>query len=160
MWVILALIPLGLGIGIAETLSVDAIVSAARPEKAGAASSVAETAYEVGVALGIALLGSLMTVLYRFHLVYPSDSDPGLVEAARESLASAVAGLPAGSAELAVAREAFISAMQTTTYIAGALVAIAAVVAFVLIPSVRQRIKHPQDTATDSAPDQGTTAGE
>lgn len=46
IWLLLALVPLGLGIGIAETLSVDAIVTAVPPEKSGAASSISETAYE------------------------------------------------------------------------------------------------------------------
>src|SRR5699024_8483801 len=64
-YVLIALVPLGLGVGVSETLSVDAVVSAAPPRKAGAASSISETAYELGAALGIALLGSLMTVLYR-----------------------------------------------------------------------------------------------
>ncbi|WP_284329391.1 hypothetical protein [Demequina litorisediminis] len=47
-WVALALIPVGLGIGMSETLSVDAVVSAVEPQKAGAASSISETAYEPG----------------------------------------------------------------------------------------------------------------
>ena len=49
-WLLLAVVPLALGIAIAETLSVDAVVSAVKPEKAGAAASVSETAYELGVA--------------------------------------------------------------------------------------------------------------
>ncbi|NLB47419.1 MAG: MFS transporter [Microbacteriaceae bacterium] len=137
-WVIVVLIPLGLGIGIAETLSVDAVVSAVRPEKAGAAASISETAYELGVALGIALLGSLMTVLYRWHLVLPAGTDPSLEAAAEDSLGSAVHVLPPNSASLDAARDAFVTAMQTTTLIASALLALAAFVAWRFIPSDRR----------------------
>src|SRR5699024_9744384 len=85
IWVLLALIPLGLGVGIAQTLAVDAVVSAAPKEKAGAASSISETAFELGVALGIAILGSLMTVFYRLHLELPSDIPDDIAAQAEDS---------------------------------------------------------------------------
>ncbi len=43
---------IGFGAGLAMTLSTDAVVSAAPRDRAGAASSIAETAYELGAALG------------------------------------------------------------------------------------------------------------
>lgn len=45
---------IGFGVGLAMTLTTDAVVSATPRERAGAASSVAETAYELGAALGTA----------------------------------------------------------------------------------------------------------
>ncbi|WP_225852241.1 MFS transporter [Micromonospora sp. AMSO12t] len=136
-WVLLAVVPLGLGIGVAETLSVDAVVSAVRPAKAGAAASVAETAYELGVALGIAILGSVITVLYRFHLTLPAGVADGVAIRAEDSLAAADTVLDPGSAALEAAQEAFVSAMQATTLIASAVMVIAAIVAFTLIPNDR-----------------------
>ncbi|WP_018119075.1 MFS transporter [Corynebacterium mastitidis] len=136
-WVVLATVPLGLGVGVAETLSVDAVVSAVPQDKAGAASSISETAYELGVALGIAVLGSLITVLYRLRLDLPEGTDPGAAERSRDSLASAAAALdPAGGA-WATAREAFVSAMQSTTLVAAAVMLGAAAVAYRLIPNHR-----------------------
>ena len=44
---------IGAGIGLSETVTNDAILAAAPPEKAGAAAAVSETAYELGMALGI-----------------------------------------------------------------------------------------------------------
>jgi DHA2 family multidrug resistance protein-like MFS transporter len=128
----------GFGVGFALTLTTDAVVSAAPPEKAGAASAVSETAYEMGVALGIALLGSLQTALYRGALVLPPDLPDA--DAARESLAGAIgllAGLPGpvGDAVLAAARAAFTDAMQATSLIAAALLVVAGVVAWRVIPS-------------------------
>jgi MFS transporter, DHA2 family, multidrug resistance protein len=137
IWVLLALVPLGLGIGVAETLSVDAVVSAVPPAKAGAAASVSETAYELGVALGIAILGSVITVLYRVGLDLPADTTGEAVTRAEDSLASATAVLEPGSAALEAAQEAFVHAMQATTLVAGAVMAVAAVVALRLIPNTK-----------------------
>ena len=54
-----------------EDVKTDAVMTertAVPPDKAGSASAVSETAYELGVALGIALLGSLLATLYRAGL--------------------------------------------------------------------------------------------
>ncbi|WP_105566207.1 MFS transporter [Microbacterium halophytorum] len=128
VWVLLALVPLGLGIGVSETLSVDAVVSAVPKEKAGAASSISETAYEFGTAMGIAVLGSVTTVIYRIGL--PVDAP----DAVRESLATASASLGDGPA-LEAAREAFVTAIQATTLIGAAVMLVGAFVALRLIPS-------------------------
>lgn len=140
IWVILALVPLGLGIGVAETLSVDAVVSAVAPEKAGAAASVSETAYELGVALGIAVLGSLMTVFYRAGLSLPTDLPEAAAAQVRDSLASASVALEPGSPVLEAARHAFVAAMQMTTLVASGVMLIAAVVAYIWIPNDRDPV--------------------
>jgi DHA2 family multidrug resistance protein-like MFS transporter len=152
-WVLLALVPLGLGIGIAETLSVDAVVSAVRPAKAGAAASVAETAYELGVALGIAVLGSVMTVLYRSGLSLPADVTGAVATRAQDSLSSASAVLADHADALAAAEHAFVSAMQVTTLIAAGVMVIAAVIAFTLIPDTRTAAPAADPRATPPAPD-------
>ncbi|WP_305091661.1 MFS transporter [Prescottella sp. R16] len=55
----------GAGIGIALTLTNDLVVGAVEPERAGAASAVSETAYELGIALGVAVLGSVVLAIFR-----------------------------------------------------------------------------------------------
>jgi DHA2 family multidrug resistance protein-like MFS transporter len=55
----------GLGVGPVGTLATDLIVGAAPPEAAGAASGISETGTELGGALGIAILGSVGTAVYR-----------------------------------------------------------------------------------------------
>ena len=137
IWVLLALVPLGLGIGISETLSVDAVVSAVPPAKAGAASSVSETAYELGVALGIAVLGSLMTLLYRLRLDLPSDLAGPAAARAEDSLASATSVLQGHAEALVEAEHAFVSAMQLTNLVAGGVMVVGAGIALTLIPSTR-----------------------
>ncbi|WP_229076786.1 MFS transporter [Actinoplanes sp. DH11] len=128
----LCLIPVGLGVGLAMTLAGDAIISAAPPHKAGSVSAVTETANELGVVLGIAVLGSMLTSVYRSELVLPPGLPDPVREAATDSLGSALHVLDAGLA--GVAKEAFLHAMQTTSLVAAGFTAVAAVVAWRLIP--------------------------
>lgn len=137
LWLGLALIPVGLGIGLAMTLSTDAVVSAVPPNKAGAAASISETAYELGVALGIAVLGSVVTLIYRGGLVLPADLPAESRAAVEDSLATALSVLEPGSPLVGVVQHAFVQAMQTTSVIAAAATALAAVIAWRTIPSPR-----------------------
>src|SRR5690606_34725439 len=88
-------------------------VGSVPPERAGAASAISETGAELGGAMGVALLGSLGTVIYRLKM-QPVDFDgvpQTAVDASRSTLASAVEtastmGLT-DAAWLAVARSSF-----------------------------------------------------
>lgn len=139
VWLLVGISLAGLGIGLAMTLSTDAIVSAAPVERAGAASAISETAYELGVAMGIALLGSLQTVFYRAFLRIPVGTDDEATTAIRESLAVGLQHIDqqvAGKAELAtLAKASFTSAMQVTSGIAAVLLVAAGVVAWRFIPA-------------------------
>ena len=132
-WLAGALVVIGLGFGVAFTLSTDAAVSAVEPHRAGTASALSETSYELGAALGVALLGSLQTVLYRADL--PEQLGGGAV---RESLARASEALGDGAA-LDLARESFTWAMQVTAVAAAVMLALAAATAWRVIPSNRGR---------------------
>ncbi|MFE7841269.1 MFS transporter [Streptomyces sp. NPDC057474] len=127
---------LGLGIGIAMTLTTDAVVSTVPKERSGAAAAIAETGYELGGALGIAVLGSLQTAMYRSRLELPGDLGARERAAVHESLASVQATVDDGTV-IAAARNAFASAMQTTSFIAAVLLLAAAVIAWRVIPSAR-----------------------
>jgi DHA2 family multidrug resistance protein-like MFS transporter len=125
---------MGAGVGMALTATSDAILGAAPSHRAGAASSISETAYELGTGLGIAVLGSVLAALYASGLPDGAAFDG----AARESLAAAVeaaaqAGGAAGAAVLEAARAAFEDALETTSLISGALLALAAAVTAVLL---------------------------
>ena len=137
VWLALALIPAGLGVGLAMTLTTDAVVSAVPPAKAGGASAISETAYELGVALGVAVLGSLVTLGYQARVVLPADLPADVRAGAGDSLASAVALAGDRPEVVDAAREAFVAALQTACVVAAVLTAIAAVVAWRLIPNER-----------------------
>ena len=102
---------LGAGIGVAETLSNDVILSSVPSHKAGAASAISETAYETGSVLGTAVLGSILGAVYSAVVDVPGVAGSA-ADAARETLAGglSVAASLGGSegAELAdSARHAF-----------------------------------------------------
>ncbi|MEU6068292.1 MULTISPECIES: MFS transporter [Streptomyces] len=107
-----ALLVVGVGAGFSFTVTADVILSSVPKDQAGAASAVSETAYELGAALGIALLGSIVTGVYRDF-----TGPAGTPEAAHESLGAAVetaATLPAHtSAELlTAARDSFVHGLH------------------------------------------------
>ncbi|MBV8720247.1 MAG: MFS transporter [Chloroflexi bacterium] len=81
-----------LGGSAAATLTTGTIISAARPERAGAVSAVAQTGAELGGALGIAVLGSLGTAIYRNAVAaaLPDGISPDLAAAARDTLGGAM----------------------------------------------------------------------
>ncbi|MGE0459728.1 MAG: MFS transporter [Bauldia sp.] len=119
-WILVAgVVLMGLGFAPVGTLTTDFVVGAAPPEKAGSAAAVSETSFEFGAALGIAILGSLVTALYRSSVagLLPAGVPPETAEAAEETLGGAVAVAgdlpPAMAADLlAVARVAFTDAVQ------------------------------------------------
>lgn len=135
VWLAIALVVIGCGFGLAFTLSTDAAVGAVEPHRAGTASALSETSYELGAALGVALLGSLQTVLYRADL--PEEIAGLGGGAVRESLARAAEVLT--GAPLDAARESFTWAMQITAIAAAVLLAVAAATAWRVIPSTRSR---------------------
>ncbi|HEX2316225.1 MAG TPA: MFS transporter [Thermomonospora sp.] len=111
-------------------LGTDLVVGSAPPERAGAASAVSETSTELGVALGIAALGSVGTAVYR-HQDAQGDT---LAEAAAtaERLPPAL-----GDDVLAPAREAFTMGMNAAAAVCLALTIALAVLAVKVLGHVR-----------------------
>ncbi|MEK9803622.1 MAG: MFS transporter, partial [Curvibacter sp.] len=66
---ILATLVMSLGMAPVFTIGTEIVVTSAPPERAGAASAMAETASEFSGACGIAIFGSLGTLLYRERLL-------------------------------------------------------------------------------------------
>jgi DHA2 family multidrug resistance protein-like MFS transporter len=66
--VTLALMLIELGLCAAITTAIDGIMASIPPAKAGAGGAVSETANELGVALGTAVLGSILVAVYRRQL--------------------------------------------------------------------------------------------
>ena len=140
--VVLAFVLLGVGIGVAETVSNELILSSAPPAKSGAASAVSETAYELGAVLGTAVLGSILAAWYRDAIVLPASLTEGQADAATETLAGAVnvAGeLPAalGDRVVAAAAHAFDGGVVVTSLIGVGLMLAAAIVAAATLENPR-----------------------
>ena len=128
------------GLAPLTTLSTDLMIGAAPPERAGAASAVAETTSELGGALGIAVLGSIATAAYRGHLAdtMPVGVPPAAADAARDTLGGALAAaqdVPArlGAALQDAAAEAFTRGLHLVFAVnAGLTLAIAVLVGVLL----------------------------
>ncbi|HEY8983733.1 MAG TPA: MFS transporter [Streptomyces sp.] len=113
---------LGLGAGLAMPAAVAALMGTIPADKAGVGSALNDTIQQAGTALGIAILGSLLTSGYTARM--PEDAP----EAARHSIAGA------GAPEmLEVAREAFTASMRTTFAVSAVGVLAAAVVAVLVM---------------------------
>ena len=84
--IMIAFAVLGLGIGFAETLTNDVMLSRVPAHQAGAASAASETAYEIGAVLGTAVLGSVLTASYRANLTVPAVARFGEQDSAFETL--------------------------------------------------------------------------
>ncbi|MEV0296827.1 MFS transporter [Nocardia sp. NPDC050710] len=87
----------GIGYGLAFTLVSEVAVSSVPPERAGSAVGISETSFELGNALGLALLGSLAALVFRSggeysqtlgETIQDSGDDAALIDSARESFVS------------------------------------------------------------------------
>lgn len=116
---------MGVASAMSTTLSTDALMAAAPPDRVGAASGVSETAFEVGTAAGIALIGSLVSAVYRGSIELPQLA-PAQAEAATQTLGAAQdvasrVGGERGAEVLAAAQSAFVHAENVAGAVAGAL---------------------------------------
>jgi len=71
--VAVAFVLLNTAVAAVTSVSNDLVLSAVPADKAGSASSVSETAYEVGVVLGTTLVGGAVAAWYRLSLVLPEE---------------------------------------------------------------------------------------
>lgn len=133
-----------LGLAPVFTLATDLVVGSAPPERAGAASAISETTGELGGALGIAILGSIGTSIYRTELAktIPAGIPPEIQEVAPESLAGAVSLVgqfpgSLGSMLLNSALDAFILGLQFTVIVSCAVATVAAALVFFKFRNLR-----------------------
>lgn len=120
----ISLVLLGAGMSLTAAPATGSIMSAVPSAKAGVGSAVNDTTREVGGALGIALLGSISSAVYRSSVDLSGLSlPPQVADAAKESVGAAtvIAGSMPGGAELAArAGTAFTEAFNTVSWIAAA----------------------------------------
>ena len=141
--VVVASLIISLGLAPVVTLATELIVGSAPPEKAGAASGISETGGELGGALGLAILGSVGTAVYRSQLgqTLPAGLPAGAAEVARDTLGGAVgvaAELSAGpgSELLEAARLAFTDGFRLTAALSALLSIAVAIITYALLRSV------------------------
>ena len=125
---------LGLGIGLAMAPATESVMGALPLEKAGVGSAVNDATRTTGGALGVAILGSVLSSIYRGDMTDAVTGLPaGAAAAARDSLSGALALGDSGIA--AAARDAFVSGMHGAVIVAAAIALAGGVLALVALPA-------------------------
>jgi predicted MFS family arabinose efflux permease len=132
------LIVLGFGMGMTMAPATDSVMGSLPLAKASIGSAVNDTTRLTGGALGVAVLGSLLSSRYRGDMEGAVSQLPTAAgEAAQDSLSAALAiAGRAGSPQLAeAAQQAFVSGMHLAAAAAAGVALLGAVIAFVVIPA-------------------------
>lgn len=154
VWLLLLVLSVqGLGMGAVMAPATESIMSVVPREKAGAGAAVNNSVRQVGGALGVAILGSVLAASYSAHLGSAVDALPSEVRAEAsqsivatlEAIRVAQAGEDADAARAAAdlvdpAREAFVSAMHVTAIFTALAALIAAAVVLVWLPGRRRSV--------------------
>jgi EmrB/QacA subfamily drug resistance transporter len=143
LWYVeLILVVQGLGMGNVMAPATNAVMGAIPRAKSGAGSAVNNTIRQVGGALGVAVLGSVLSTAYRGQLGSAVDVLPaGLRQDAAESIGGTYAALgaagPRADALAAAARAAFVHAMHVTAVCAIVALLLGSAVVWVFLPGRR-----------------------
>lgn len=159
VWLGLALGVLGVGIGAAAAPTTVLIMGVVPAEKLGVGSAMNDTSRELGSALGIGVLGSILNAGFGQALVVPPGLPPAVAEAARNSVGVALAVAersgPAGAALAENARQAFVVSMGPAFLVGAIIAAIAAGLTFAYMPreaeASRQRLSRPMAEVVSTA---------
>ncbi len=129
-----------LGLAPVYILATDMIVASAPPERAGAAGAMSETSAELGGALGIAILGSVGTAVYRGVMAgaVPAAVPAEGAEAARSTLGGALAVAerlpgPLGAELLGRARDAFVQGVEMVAAVSAVVLVVTAIGAVIVL---------------------------
>jgi EmrB/QacA subfamily drug resistance transporter len=156
--VAVVLILLGLGMGLAMAPATDSIMGSLPREKAGVGSAVNDTTREIGGALGVAILGSILAASYSATVgasavVKALDATGADGAKAAKAVTSSIGGanqvalllgqleqagkVPVGTTQAIVhaSNAAFVNAMGHTVIVGAIIAALGAVVALVFLPS-------------------------
>jgi hypothetical protein len=120
-----------------------ALVVSLPPSKSGVSSAVNDTTREVGGAIGIAIVGALVSVGYRDSLGDSLNSlDPSIAELGQDSIGALLAATANLAPELAdpviaIAGQAFSNGVRLGMSVAASVLAAAAVLVLALYPRAR-----------------------
>jgi EmrB/QacA subfamily drug resistance transporter len=129
------------GMGMAMSPATDSIMSSVPVNKAGIGSAMNDTTRQIGGALGVAVLGTIMNNAYLKDIASLKDQIPADAYAAVSSSVqganaiAARAGAPLGSMIESVADKAFVSGMTEAMLIAAFIMAFASAFTFAVLPA-------------------------
>jgi EmrB/QacA subfamily drug resistance transporter len=133
------IVVLGLALGVAMTPSTTAITESLPADKQGVASALNDTVRELGGAIGVALIGSVMAAGYRADIADTADAlPPALGHTVEEGIGGAYAAAgqlgPDGGSLIEQAQHAFLNGWSSALWLAAGVALVTAVVAARIIP--------------------------
>ena len=139
--VMVAMLLMGAGMGLSVAPATESIMGSLPLHQAGVGSAVNNTSREVGGALGVAIIGSMLSSLYGTHLnsQLPATVPAPVRDAADQSVGAALqvssqlgkVGAPLADA----AREAFVYAMTRASLVTAAVALLGALLAWRFLPA-------------------------
>lgn len=155
--IVTGMVVFSLGLSPMFVLGLDLIVGAVDPARAGAASAISETGQELSAALGVAVIGSIGTAVYRGQMAeqLPDGLPTEVAHAAEDTLAGALhvaAALPEalGTELSTIARQAYTHALQVNSFVAIGLTAAAAALVLVLLRHIPAPNEKPPTSDADT----------
>ncbi len=141
--ILVSLIVLAAGMGLTMAPATESIMGSLPPAQAGVGSAVNDTTREIGGALGVAVLGSVLSSVFgsrMTHLLAGAPLPEEARAAAKHSVTGAVAvadkiGGPQGKALADGAKSAFVNGLHTTSLVAAGFAVAGAVIALVFLPA-------------------------
>ena len=140
---IIPFIIVGVGVALSLAPCTESVMGSLPKEEAGVGSASNDTSMQVGGALGVGVLGTVLNLRF-VHLMAPAVSHAGVSASVREVIESSVGAALAVAAhapgklgdDLALlARQSFVSAMDVALVIASVVVGGAAVLVVALLPN-------------------------
>lgn len=132
------------GVAPSMALTTDLVVSSVPPHKAGGAAGLATTANDLGISLGVAVIGSVGIAAYRTQIdgALPESLPPEAAAAASDSIDGALASatqLPGALGEqlVAAAQQASTSGLNTAAIVSAVVTSVAAIIAATRLRHVR-----------------------
>lgn len=127
-----------LGLGAIAALGTDMVVGATPAAQSGSAAAMSETVQELGLAVGVAILGSLTTALYTARMTAPANLTAAVEGRVTDSLAGALSVADQVPAEtVQAAREVFTSGVNVAAAVAGVAIVAATVVCLATLGHLR-----------------------
>jgi EmrB/QacA subfamily drug resistance transporter len=156
--VLLGLVVMASGIALGMVPATDSIMGSLPKEKAGVGSAVNDTTRQVGGALGVAVLGSLLASSYRSHLKLEGVTGASLATA-RSSVGGALdVAQKLGNGSIADAgRSAYVHGMHVSLVVGAVFVLGGALLSLLYLPAqakehVREPIERGSDPSLDPVP--------
>jgi predicted MFS family arabinose efflux permease len=142
------MLAMGLGMGLTMTPSTQAITTSLPRARQGVASALNDVTREFGTALGVALLGAVLSAGYRSAIGPRLNGVQGhAADAAREGIATALAAArkvdPQSQALVRAARESFVEGWQHAMWVGAGVMA--ALLIYVLARGPQRTSRHTDD---------------